>query len=242
MHIDTIEPQDLPPVQAITPQFGLFFHGDSRKTSYVTHHEIDKKGQIKTGNFVTPESVVDMTKKALTETVITRQQQRSDFIPEHLLVDKPTQTVWYRPSCKRDLLFKFGNKQHKLIAHLPALLFIRDLHELRMFALNSDARPTLNTPLYHAPLMNINGQGSLCLGDARLPEIISSDEETLTKTENCFFGCYSGHINHSHTLNIDRRITTNALFKYFVEQEKQELNQFDITVLASNKKSLKDII
>ena len=242
MRLSKIEATDLPQQQEITPQFGLFFHGDSRNASFVTHHAIDRNGQIQAGEFVTAESVLEMTQKALLETITIRQRNRSDFIPEHLLVDKPTQTVWYRPSCSRKLLFKFGNKQQNIQAKLPALLFIRNLHDFRIFALDSDLRPTQKSTIYHAPLMNINGAGILCLGDARLPEIIASDEDTLLKTEDCFFGCFSGHINHSNTLNIKSNITTNELFKYFVEQEKQGIDTFDNSVLASTNKTLKEII
>ena len=244
MHISNIELSDLPQPQPVRPQFGLFFHGDSAKASYVTHHNIDSNGRIEAGEFVSPESVLEMTQKALTETVQLRQAQRVDFIPEHLLVDKPTKTVWYRPSCKRDLLFKFGSngKQHRIKACLPALLFIRKQYVLTIFALNSDARPTLNSEIFHAPLMNVNATGDLCLGDARLPEVFAGDEDTLLKSEDCFFGCYSGHINHSHTLNIKETVSTNDLFKYFVEQEKQGVEQFDTSVLKSTKTFLKEII
>lgn len=227
----------------VQPIFGLFFHGSERDAYYVTKHDVDVQGKIKAGAFVEPDSVKNMVNDALSKISVINHNNNIDFIPEHVLVDKPTRTVWYRPASTKDLLFKFGKKQHTVLAALPSLLFIRDQTELRIFALNSNERPTPKSKLFHAPLMNINGQGSLCLGDAILPESISAIEETLVQTEECFFNCYSGHINHQHTLkNNSGSVSTNDLFEYFTKNEKNKVCTFNTSDLMPTHKTLQEVL
>ena len=244
MHLTEIKPTDFVAQQQVTPEFGVFFHGTGRKSVYATYHQIDAQGIIGVGEFVTPESVLKMVNSALSDTLSNRDTSQCDFIPEHVLVDTPTRTVWYRRAQARTLLFKFGERQEQIQAQIPALLFIRDLHNLRIFALNSNNRPSLQSPLFHAPLMNINQSGNLCLGDARLPSVIASDEDTLHATEQCFFDCYSGHINHSHTLATtdNEKVTTHQLFEYFVTQQNAQAPCFNTADLHPTHKTLEDII
>ena len=58
----------------------------------------------------------------------------------------------------------------------PPLLFLAVRHTLYCAALAHADRPEPETPLFHAPLMNIDAQGAVCLGTAETPPTCSLDQ------------------------------------------------------------------
>jgi PRTRC genetic system protein B len=81
-----------------------------------------------------------------------------------------TCSVWLRPGGVATLLLVQPERTSLLSTPMPPLLlFANSNGALAVMALAEDARPGPAAPLYHAPLPNINGRGSVCLGSTRLP-------------------------------------------------------------------------
>jgi hypothetical protein len=74
--------------------------------------------------------------------------------------DLKTCSVWLRPGGVFALLLAQPERTSLLAVPLPPLmLFANSKGGLAVMALAEDTRPKLDTPLYHAPLPNINGRG-----------------------------------------------------------------------------------
>ncbi len=78
------------------------------------------------------------------------------------------QLIWYVHPKQHTLYFdtKAGIPSGKY--PLPKLVFKLVGNGLRVFALNRKDTLTDTTPLYHAPLLNIGGQGNVCMGNASM--------------------------------------------------------------------------
>lgn len=83
----------------------------------------------------------------------------------------------------------------------PTLLFVAKPNRLRVLALRlkPGERPTARTPVYRAPYFNLNADGDLCIGDARIPKGIGPS--LIPRFEQAFFESNFTHSNvHSGKL------------------------------------------
>lgn len=80
----------------------------------------------------------------------------------------------------------------------PHLVFIASEQNLRVFAVLGNKRPTPETKLYHAPLMNIFSDGRLCFGSAVRPDRITVD--SIPEWSAAIFDSRFSHVNHQRTI------------------------------------------
>jgi len=168
-------------------------HGDDR-ISGATRHTI-KDAQMGLGEYISPNEVVAFFAK--------NHPQDLTINTPNLVAENDKHLVWYAQSCTKRMWFRVaGSKPLGLEVTWPTLLFVADKISFRLnvYALADDAFPTMDTDVYHAPLMNINGMGNLCLGSAKLPDIIS--KETMQEIEDTIYDSNFTHVNHRETLQI----------------------------------------
>jgi PRTRC genetic system protein B len=123
----------------------------------------------------------------------------------NIVAENEKTLVWYTHSFTKRMWFRVaGSKPTSLEVKWPTLLFVADknLVRLNIFSLAEDAFPSKESIVYHAPLMNINGSGSVCQGSAKLPDIIS--KETIQDIESTIFGSNFTHVNHPNTINLNQ--------------------------------------
>jgi PRTRC genetic system protein B len=78
--------------------------------------------------------------------------------------------LWYRPAMQRSI----ATAAEVFNIWMPAMLFYDDDGSLSIYALKSDSRPNIRTPLYYAPIKNLLGKGtSFCWGNVN-PDIKST--------------------------------------------------------------------
>ena len=81
-----------------------------------------------------------------------------------ILARGPNSILWYAAPRRREIFFSCRNRNlmrcSGKIFPYPGLVFLTRKNLLRVFAVKS--RPTMKTPLYHAPLWNISN-GKVCL-------------------------------------------------------------------------------
>lgn len=174
----------------VTPEFALVFYSSENGVS-VTRHKFSGNTML-SGVIIDFEKVHDALSKA--KLLNNHNSESSDlndcFLPEHLLVDNKNMMVWYHPSCKNPMWLRLGGLSPIHLNPIwPALVFILDKKKIKLsiVALESDDRPTLNSPTYYAPLPNIFDDHHLCQGSALLPAKltpanISKIEDTLYKS------------------------------------------------------------
>lgn len=225
----------------IRPRFAVVFHEDSDTNNIVcaTQHQVNSNNTLSLGRVVSAPHI----SKAFSELNTGFSKQIFSCIPETVLYDSSERLVWYKRRFIGDMWFRVGSKPQRFTVEWPCLLFIveKAQRQLRVFALPSNARPSANTRLYHAPLMNINGQGVLCQGTATLPSQITI--ETITQCENTIFDSQFTHVNHEFTL---RKETSNkkhlAFWKSKSKTKTQPPERVSVKEMKFTKNTLGDIM
>ncbi len=118
----------------------------------------------------------------------------TDLIPvsPHTIAVSPTATAWWRPPAPQAMQFTPKHDGNATITRYsglplphPGLVFIASPGTLRVYAVNGTDRPTLDTPLHHAPYWNLFASGQVCRGSTPYPPTAAPD--THPAWEHAFF-------------------------------------------------------
>lgn len=161
------------------------------------------------------------------------------LLPEnilHLDAGKEGQAIWYSHARTVNLFFKedLGIPNGK--AHVPPMVWKASLKELSVFALGENKKPSLKTPLFHAPFFNIHRDGKVCMGTVDIDiEEKSSLEDFMQAWENYFFNS-----RFSHLLQSDSPVSCNIIQLW--QQQVASKRKFPMNILVKTGDSLKKII
>jgi PRTRC genetic system protein B len=189
-----------------------------------TMHRVDRgksgKYTIAEGVPVDSETIVDLANRMQGTSV-----GRTELLPPNLLALQPGLMSWYVPSRRARMYFETKDKTFNAdvtgreVLH-PATLFVAR-RDLRVFALPTNERPTMETKVYVAPYFNLYESGSMCAGDHPLPGSLLSS--SIPQWERAFY-----ETNFSHTnINLNKLTSHpnghNALWR---EMAKTRLKEF----------------
>lgn len=186
--------------------------------------------------------------------VVTANQQRElaltmlgfggarEIIPPNVLIHDTDFMVWHVAGCVRSMHFRENQKVTIFQVPYPSLLFVASGNGLSVYGLATDERPTKDTPLYHAPLMNIYADARLCLGSARLPDGLGISD--IPAWEELIFNTAYSHTNHDRTLRIGRKKSTSSAehFKFYQKLAKGKPARFPIEALIPLNKTVGDLL
>lgn len=99
------------------------------------------------------------------------------LLPPAVLLADGFRLAWWTPARRRRIWFSARELQHvsrQEVMH-PALLWVADPGRLHLYALASDARPELETPVYQAPYLNTYADGWVCAGGVQWPPTVQPD-------------------------------------------------------------------
>lgn len=215
------------------PLFALVFHQYDREV-LVTRHAIRRNGQIAPGSLATNESVEEVLR------LLNGQPRARRLLPRNVLLSLPNETLWYRPAQRRSMWFSRGQTQQALTVPWPALLFHARDGSLRIAALRAASkRPDENTRLYHAPLMNIYANGSLCLGNIAAPPC---DLSGMAEWEAAIYDTLFTHTNHRNTLRFatEPKDDNIAHYRFWRQLQKDKATRFPVGALAPRNETLGD--
>jgi len=238
-------------VMDLTQDFGTLYHPKSAlvfyeskgldKDMYVEHFDMDKNGTPINAHPLT-EREAGMLAKALT----TEKQKQSAFLkpvgilPTNILHINPSRdkgaVIWYTKSQKRPLYFIEGLGIPSGQGFVPPMVWQASKNSLRVFAVLSNSRPTVKTPLYYAPFFNIYEDGRVCMGSVSINIKNSASVEEFTWAwEDYFFNSY-----FSHLMGENSPVKGNcvSLWKDLIATGRP----FPITVLKKNNKILKNLL
>lgn len=128
-----------------------------------------------------------------------------EYIHPTLLAKSPNAMLWHRPPAPARMWFDAAafdrSTDSKALQELngeifpqPHMIFARKGHELYVFAVQGDDRPTPSTPLYKCPHWNIYEGGRLCVGSSRLPRTCkAADIPAIEK------GYFDSRFTHAHS-------------------------------------------
>lgn len=155
-----------------------------------------------------------------------------DWLDSNILMDSANLLIWYQPVKMRPIVVRDNNTdnaaQQTFNVRFPATLFIfeRNNTQLKMFALDSDKRPTLDSMLYQLPVGNVSPSGSLCFGNTLdyIPE--NPNSQNCHLIERCFFDALSTHTNASHLFlkdkESDKRTPFSKVIQYWKKKAKNK--------------------
>lgn len=216
-------------VSVIRPGFAVVFHQDSESSNIVcaTRHRINPEtNTLSIGTVLSASQVA----KTFSELRIDKEKIKFECIPENVIFNSDQLIVWYKRRFIGDMWFRIGEKPQRLVVEWPPLLFaaLKNKAAMHVFALGKNTRPTEKSILYHAPLMNINKQGLLCQGTAKLPHDISI--ASIAECESTLFDSQFTHVNHENTFSHK----TNSQ-KHFLYWKSKSRNKKRDTVRINSK-------
>lgn len=197
-------------MEDITNSFGTYFdpicalvvyHGNSGYTeSYVEYFDMEN------GLPINPHPITVLEGQRLATALQVKEENmnllRTDgILPNNLLSFDATSSkiVWFTKAGFRKLFFdkNLGIRSGK--AHIPPLVWIAERKTLHLYALSSNRKPTINTPLLYAPFFNVYEDGSVCMGTVDIATAeTGSVNELMILWENYFFNSYFSHLMADH--------------------------------------------
>lgn len=188
--------------EKITAAFALMIYVRESGTSIVKH-------PVRVGardTVIEPGQPFALDDFAAFDAILRGRSSALSLLPSRLLAQTPSWLVWYVEPTVRAMWFRGESKAHKLTVPWPGMVFVARPGTMYVAAYSGRARPTEDTPLYHAPLANIYADGKVCLGSAILPR--GTAVEDIPGYETVIYDTLFTHPNHDRTLRLGRRRTT----------------------------------
>lgn len=159
------------------------------------------------------------------------------WLPAHLLAHGEDFLVWWRPGAIRPLWFAFNGQRFGFRVSWPSLVFVAYRQTLSCAALARSTRPEPDTALCHAPLMNIDAQGRVCLGTAEIPT--DHALERCADWESAVYATNFSHVSHAQTLQIkgEPAISSKRHFQFWQALDGQK--RFPAHALAPMRRTLR---
>ncbi len=158
------------------------------------------------------------------------------WLPSHLLAHGEDFLVWYRPGAIRPVWFAFNGQRFGFRVPWPSLVFVAYRQTLSCAALAKSTRPEPDAALCHAPLMNIDAQGRVCLGTAEVPT--DHALERCAAWEAAVYATNFSHVSHAQTLQIKGEQTVNSEQHFQFWQALHGQKRFPAHALAPMRRTL----
>lgn len=184
----------------------LFFHASNSTLALTTAHTVhtgaDGVPLVGPGRPLTPEDEDSILRLLLSRDDATAFQ----VLPPSVLYTDRLTLMWWLPGDVRPMhLLSHDQGQRTILTRWPSLVALVRNRALHLVAVDGDARPTADTPLYHAPLPNTYASTAVCTGSARLPlgqRVSDLDGWNAVICDSAFT-----HTNHAATLSPERVLT-----------------------------------
>lgn len=194
--------------QSVRMQTAILLYGSDRGSlSYATIHPVeqaspDSSPVIRAGRPADRNSL-----KSVCASLIDSARIRSGLLSDNILSIGLDHVVWWSRPGLRTYFFdarvtggatvNVGKRGG--MAHAPALIFVAKQQTLWVYAMKGSNRPSLDTPLFHAPLMNIWSDSKVCVGSMPLPKETVAD--SIVEWEQAFWASNFSHPNHDRVVS-----------------------------------------
>lgn len=121
------------------------------------------------------------------------------LLPENVLYLSASgqgKVIWYTPPALQQLFFLPELAVASGPCHVPGMIWMGDPDQLRVYAYIKKGKPVLDTPLYHAPFLNVHENGLVCMGDVELQVSNKSLNAFMDSWQRAFWDSF-----FSHTIN-----------------------------------------
>lgn len=223
---------------AYIPKAIILFKNEFTTDFYAEAHDIDETGTACNAHPLSDHEAATLAK------LLDKQKQREKFFlqPEGLLPEKVIYintargfAIWYTEPTKRSLFFSTSLGIPNGSAYLPAMIWKATEEELTVYALKSEEKPQIDTPLYHAPFFNIYEKGNVCMGTVERDTGEKSLEQFIADWEGYFFNSY-----FSHLINKQNPVKGNIVQLW--QQQVKSQNPFPADCLKKTRLTVKNLI
>lgn len=208
---------------------------------YLESHDVNENGTLREGKPLKEETIAGMVGVFFDERK--NRIRVSGFLPDNVLMFDAMaggqyQMMWYRPAEIRVMHFASQLKIKTGKYWVPPMLYVVNRGHLYVFALKKNARPELKTALFRAPFHNVNDNGDVCLGSAKVKKPGTNTYETLMKYwEDLFWLSEFSHLNGaSNPTKSELEKVYNRLYK-----SKTKLKWSDMDELKQTGKTVKHL-
>lgn len=230
-------------VKEYNPMLAIIAYASDTKWSdcYLESHVIEG-GKIMAGKPLKQETIEGMV-----GVFFDHQQSQAriaGFIPENLLqfVHLPGghfKMTWYRPAERHVLHFENALKIPTGEAWCPPMVWSIDKKTLSIYALSDNKRPTPETKIYRAPFHNVDDDGDVCLGSAKVAKPTERTYSAIMKYwEDLFWLSIFTHLSSGTS---PTKTNVNMLWKRLIANKKLKWDQLkELKQYRTHK--LKDIL
>lgn len=172
---------------------------DNFEDVYLESHAVDEAVGILEGKPLKQETI-----QGIVDVFFDERQNSSSvtgLIPENLLAFSKLpgghyNMVWYRPAEKRHLYFSAELNIKSGQAWVPPMVYEVNRNDLAVYALKGDGRPKEGAKLLRAPFHNVNINGDVCLGSAKVkPPAQKTYVNLMEYWETLFWRSEFTHLN-----------------------------------------------
>lgn len=188
----------------------VFYEGKGGGGEFATVHRVLPEGashRLGPGRPITVEAM-----KAVATQFAAQLRAKETILREQVLLCNDDLLVWWTPACTRlcffDIDWHEGQPGRERLqgrsANLPIPPLVWALKRtngkgiwqgVSVWALEHNARPEDKTPIFRAPLLNLNDNGEVCWGNGSLPA--RRDQEHIERWQEAFFASVFSHYNHT---------------------------------------------
>jgi PRTRC genetic system protein B len=222
-------------VQALLLHARRNIEGGAPQSHWLTAHEVENREE---GPYIGPGRLfTEGDKQALIETLLgTLAPEEFVVLPPQILAVGSQRIAWYVPGCVRAMYFNVNSTLFSLRVPWPTLIFRAVDGHLALTALSQSERPTADTPLFHAPLMNLNEATFLCIGNAEVPR--GSSVADCVGYEKAVYETNFSHVNHDRTLKGAKTVTDEAHVHFWRTLQDKKAKRFPTYALVPLNKTL----
>lgn len=228
----------------------VYNSGVDKYEYYIESHDI-VEGQVAAGKPLKVETIEEILASMYQENA--EMKQFTGIMPQNLLHykqysgGKKYKMCWYQPEQWRKLFHAPALKIAEGFAMVPPMIYLVDRNYFGVYALDSNDRPDSKSKLYRAPFFNVDNNGSVCLGNAKVPKPSDRTYASLMKYwEDLFWLSKFTHVNGSAPVQGDIKI--DELWRNMIKvgksatwlPDEQRVSAFSNLILTDSK--LEDII
>jgi len=235
-NITTIFNETYAPVKA------LVIHQSQQNAEhvYVEAYDISSNGKPVNAH---PLSVKETI--ALADSLNASSELKNDYLkskgllPDKVLYIHPSThgfAIWYTPAQEVEVLFKESLKIPCGKACVPPLMWKADKNNLQLYAVKTQGKPSIETPLYCAPFFNFYEDGRVCMGTVDIGmDKVNCLEDFMVAWECCYWGSYFSHL-------IGEVSPVNGNIVQVWQQLVNTQKKFPQDILKAKDKTVKDLI
>lgn len=211
--------------------------GGGPESHWLTTHEVENR---EAGPYVGPGRLfTEGDKRALIDALLgTLAEEEFTVLPPHILALGSQRIAWIVPQSVRAMYFNVNSTLFSLRVPWPTLVFRAIDGHLSLAAILQSDRPTCDTPLFHAPLMNLNEATALCTGNAPVPRGCSVAD--CSGYEKAVYETNFSHVNHGRTLKMGKAksVTNEMHVRFWRTLHEKKAKRFPADALVPLNKTL----